>query len=316
MKSVTLRQLRIFASAAKHQSFARAAQEIHVTQPAISMQIKELEENIGLPLFDRQGKNLALTVTGEYFLVYAKRMLATLKEAEDTIARFRGLDSGRVTIGMVSTATYFLPHLLARFRLEHPNVEFRLSVGNREQLVAQMQASDVDLSVMGRPPQEFVARAVPFAAHPLVMVTAVDHPFAKMESVPAQAFADQEFILREPGSGTRAALERWFNEHRIAPPVAMEMTSNETIKQAVMAGMGVSFLSLHTIGLELEQHLIAVPRVEGMPVMRRWQLVNLSARNLSPAAEAFRYFLLENGERFLAERFAPLMDLPATRESA
>jgi len=304
MKNATLRQLRVFAAAARHQSFGKAAEELHLTPPAVSMQIRELEEQVGLPLFDRSGRQVALTVTGEYLLVYVRKVLATLKDAEDAIARFRGLETGRVSIGMVSTAKYFVPRMLAQFRQEHPAIEVKLAVGgNREQLVALLRANEVDLAIMGRPPRELATRAEPFAVHPHSVVTAPDHPLTRIGHAPASLLANYEFIIRETGSGTRAAMEKFFADHRLQPRVAMEMTSNETIKQAVMAGMGVSFLSLHTIGLERRAGLLAVPDVEGLPVLKRWYVVNTLSKTLSPAAEAFRYFILEEGERFLAQEY-------------
>jgi DNA-binding transcriptional LysR family regulator len=312
MKNVTLRQLRVFASVARHLSFARAAEELHLTPPAVSMQVKELEEQVGLPLFDRSGRAVSLTTVGEYVLAHAKRVLAVMKDAEDMVARFRGLQGGELNIGMVSTANYFLPRLLAMFRAEHPNVDVRLHVGNnREQLVKLMQAHDVELTIMGRPPKEMATRAEPFAMHPHVLVTALDHPFTQMETVPASALAREGFIVREQGSGTRAALEEFMDEHRLRLQVVMEMASNEAIKQAVMAGMGVSLLSLHIVGLELAHGLIASPEVEGLPVMRRWHVVHNLAKTLSPAAEAFRYFILERGEAFLAEQFPERPGAPA-----
>jgi len=304
MRNVTLRQLRVFAAAARNSSFGKAAAELHLSPPAISMQIRELEEQVGLPLFDRSSRQVALTVTGEYLLVYAKKILATLKDAEDAVARFRGLKSGRVSIGMVSTAKYFVPRLLAQFRREHPAIEVRLAVGsNREQLVAMLQANEVDLAIMGRPPRDFATRAEPFAVHPHAVVAAPDHPLLAVGHAPAQLLNHYEFLIREQGSGTRAAMESYFSLHHLHPPVAMEMTSNETIKQAVMAGMGISFLSLHTIGTELKAGLIAVPEIEGLPLLKRWYVVNTLAKTLSPAAEAFRYFILEEGERFLAREY-------------
>jgi LysR family transcriptional regulator, low CO2-responsive transcriptional regulator len=304
MRNATLRQLRVFAAAARHQSFGKAAEELHLTPPAISMQIRELEEHVGLPLFDRSGRQVALTVTGEYLLVYVRKVLATLKDAEDAIARFRGLETGRVSIGMVSTAKYFVPRLLAQFRQEHPAIEVKLAVGgNREQLVALLRANEVDLAIMGRPPRELATRAEPFAVHPHSIVAAPDHPLMQIGHAPASLLNHYEFIIRETGSGTRAAMEKFFADHRLQPRVAMEMTSNETIKQAVMAGMGVSFLSLHTIGLERRAGLLAVPDIEGLPVLKRWYVVNNLSKTLSPAAEAFRYFILEEGERFLAKEY-------------
>ncbi len=310
MKNVTLRQLRVFSAAARHLNFGKAARELHLTPPAVSMHIRQLESQVGLPLFERQGKAVSLTVTGEYLLVYVRKAMATLKDAEDAVARFRGIEAGRLTIGMVSTAKYLVPPLLAQFHREYPHVELRLSVGNREQLVSQLKNSEVDLAVMGRPPRDIATRAEPFAAHPLSIITAPSHPLVTNETIPAQALARFEFIIREPGSGTRAAFEEFQRLHHLDLPTMTEMDSNETIKQAVMAGMGVSFLSLHTIGLELRNGLLAVPDVEGLPVIRRWYVVNSLAKLLSPAAETFRYFVLEHGEAFLAESFGALHPLP------
>jgi len=310
MKNVTLRQLRVFSSAARHLNFGKAARELHLTPPAVSMQIRELETQIGLPLFERQGKTVSLTVTGEYLLVYVRKILATLKDADDALARFRGIEAGRLTVGMVSTAKYFVPRLLAKFRQDYPHVEVRLSVGNREQLVTQLQNSEVDLAIMGRPPRDMATRAEPFAAHPLGVIVPPGHPLLAGEVMPAEALGRFGFIIREPGSGTRAAFEEYQRQYQLDLPTVTEMDSNETIKQAVMAGMGVSFLSLHTIGLELQSGLLEVAPVEGLPLVRRWYVVNSLAKLLSPAAETFRYFVLEHGESFLAENFGALQPLP------
>lgn len=306
MKNVTLRQLRVFASVGKHLSFARAAEELALTPPAVSMQIKELEEQVGLALFDRSNRSVSLTTVGEYMLAHARRVLALMRDAEDMVANFRGLRGGALDVAMVSTAKYFVPRMLAQFRKEHPGIEVRLQVANnREQIVELMRQGEVELAVMGRPPREWATRSEPFALHPHVLVTSVDHPFTRMERVPAEALLREGFIMREDGSGTRAALNEYMTAHHLSARVVMQMSSNEAIKQAVMAGMGVSLLSLHTIGLELDHGLIATPEVEGLPVMRRWHVVNTLARTLSPAAEAFRYFMLERGEAFLAENFRP-----------
>ena len=308
MKNVTFRQLRVFTEVAKHLSFVRAAEALHLTPPAVTMQVKELEAATELPLFDRQGRKVALTTSGEYFLVYAKRLLATLKDADDAMARFRKLETGLLTVGMVSTAKYFVPRLLTRFRVEHPGIEVRLQVcQNREQLVTLMGSGEVDLGIMGRPPRELATRSEPFAAHPHVFAAPAGHPLVRAGHPPVSALADHALIVREAASGTRALMDRFFLEHRVEPRIAMEMPSNETIKQAVMAGMGISFLSLHTLGLELRAGEIELVQVEGTPVMRLWNVVHLQSRVLSPAAEAFRYFILEEGEAYLAEHDRPWM---------
>jgi DNA-binding transcriptional LysR family regulator len=313
MRGATLRQLRTFAAVARHGSFARAADELHLTPPAISMQIKELEDEVGLPLFDRGTRSVTLTMPGEYLLVYVRRVLATMKEADDAMARLRGAQTGRITIGMVSTAKYFLPRVLAGFRAEHRGVEMRLAVGNREQLVKQLQDAEVDLAVMGRPPRELAARAEPFAAHPHAVIAAPIHPLANQREIPAAALATEEFIVREEGSGTRAAMEQFFHDNHINPPRIMEMASNETIKQAVIANMGLAFLSLHTAGLEIETGQLRVLDIVGLPLMRRWHIVHVQGKPLSPAAEALRYFVLEKGEALIAHQFAAVAPVIAAR---
>jgi LysR family transcriptional regulator, low CO2-responsive transcriptional regulator len=309
MKNATFRQLRVFSEVAKHLSFAKAAQALHLTPPAITMQVKDLEGHVGMPLFERKGRQVALTTAGEYMLVFARRMLATLKDAEDTAARLQRLEVGTLTIGMVSTAKYFLPRLLAEFRREHGGIEVKLAVGNREQLVRMLQANELDIAIMGRPPKELATRAEPFAAHPHVFVAPVDHPLLMLGHQSVEALRSSAFIIREEGSGTRAAMEKFFESARIKPLVAMEMASNETIKQAVMAGMGLSFLSLHTLGLELDNKMIAILDVDGTPVVRAWNVVHMLSKLLSPAAEAFRYFVLERGEVYLAEHFSRHLNL-------
>jgi DNA-binding transcriptional LysR family regulator len=300
MKNVTFRQLRVFTEVAKHLSFVRAAEILHLTPPAVTMQIKELEASVELPLFHREGRKVALTTAGEYFLVYARRLLATLKDTDDAMARLRGIEAGTLSVGLVSTAKYFVPQLLARFREEHPGIDVRLVVApNREQLVTLLQAGEVDVAVMGRPPKELAMRAEHFAAHPLVIVAPPGHPLLALDHVPAAALAPYRFIVREPGSGTRAAMDSFLTLHRVEIQVAMQMPSNETIKQAVIAGMGLAFLSLHTMGLELRAGVLKRLDVEDTPVMRTWNLVHPQGRVLSPAAEAFRYFMLDRAEAHL-----------------
>ena len=303
MKNATFRQLRVFNEVAKHLSFVKAAQSLHLTPPAITMQIKELEGHVGLPLFDRTGKKVSLTTTGEYMLVYVRKILATLKDAEDATARLQKLEMGTLTIGMVSTAKYFLPHMLAEFKREHAGIDVKLVVGNRQQLVSLLEHSEVDIAVMGRPPEKMATRSEPFAAHPHVFIAAPNHPLAGQNEVSVMSMLSEPFICREQGSGTRAALEKFLQRQTIELNIAMEADSNETIKQAVMAGMGISFLSLHTIGLELDHQLLKIIPVEGAPVVRKWNCVHTLSKMLSPAAESFRYFVLESGEAALAKQF-------------
>jgi DNA-binding transcriptional LysR family regulator len=304
--NISIRQLRAFVAVTRLGSFARAADELHVTPPAVTQQIREMEAMVGLPMFDRQGRKVVLTTAGEYFLVYARRLLAVLKEADDAMARLRRLEDGLLTVGMVSTAKYFVPRLLADFRLEHPGVDLRLQVTpTRDMLVTLLENGECDLAIMGRPPRELATRAEPFAAHPHVFVAPPGHPILRIGHPPASALVGHTLIAREGASGTRALMDRYFTAQRVEPRIAMEMPSNETIKQAVMAGMGLSFLSLHTLGLELRAGELALVEVVQAPVIRTWNVVHLQSRLLSPAAEALRYFILEEGEAFLAEHDRP-----------
>ncbi len=303
MLRMTLRQLEIFAAVARNLSFARTAEELHLTAPAVSMQIKQLETNLGLALFHRSGGNVSLSTAGEYMLVHARRMLATAKEAEDLAAKLRHVETGRLTLGMLGTAKYFVPQMLAPFMHQYPGVELRLLEGNRRSLIESLERNEVDLAVMGRPPRELQTISEPFAPHPLGVVAPANHPLAAANRVLPDELANEGFIIREAGSGTRIAMEECFNSWHIQPPVIMRMSSNETIKQAVIAGMGLAFLSLHTVASELQRGQLKALPVKGLPFMRQWHLVHVRARVLSPAAEALRYHMLEHGAGFLRQHF-------------
>ena len=310
MKNATFRQLRVFNEVARQLSFVRAAENLHLTPPAVTMQIKELESQVGMPLFDRSGKKVSLTTTGEYMVVYARKILALLKDAEDASARLQRAEIGLLTVGMVSTAKYFMMRMLSDFRARHAGVDIRVCTGNREQLIKMLQNNEVDIAVMGQPPTELQTRTEPFAAHPLVFVAASDHPLVQREQLTADDLRPYEFIVREQGSGTRVAMQKFFTDHRVEPRLQMQVNSNETLKQAVMAGLGLGFVSLHTIGSELDHGQIAILDVQSTPVFRVWNMVHTLSKVLSPAAEAFRYEILENGEQFLATKFGHHLVLP------
>jgi DNA-binding transcriptional LysR family regulator len=303
MRSATLRQLKSFTLVARHHSFVHAAEELHLTASAVSLQIKELEQAVGLPLFQRNAKSVSLTRAGDLLLVDVQRALQALQHAEDSMTRLRGRQACAVSIGMVSSAKYFLPRMLADFREVHRDLDIHLSVGNRDHLAEQLRRGHVDLAVMGTPPSEIEAHAEPFATQPLGIVGAPGHRLARERSIPLAALAEQEFVVREPGSGTRAAMERFFLSANIQPPRGMEMTSNGAIKQAVMAHMGLAFLSLHAAGPELQtSHLVAID-VVGLPVLRHWFVVNMEPASLSVGAQALRRFILERGATSIAQQF-------------
>ena len=312
---LTLRQLKIFEAVARHLSFSRAADELHLTQPAVSMQVRSLEEAAGLPLTEQVGKRVYLTEAGEELARHARVIAQQLREAEEALMAIKGLRGGRLNIGVVSTAKYFAPRLLTAFRQQYPEVELRLGVHNRGEIVQQLADNDIDLAIMGRPPQELETVSEPFAENPLVFVAAPDHPLAAAKRIAPQQLAGESFLLREPGSGTRAAMERFLADNGVVPQRTVEMTSNETIKQAVMAGMGISFISERTIVLELATGYIVRLNVAGTPLKRHWFVVHRAEKRLLPVAEAFRRFLLQESGG-LDE---PPKDLPkasAARESS
>jgi DNA-binding transcriptional LysR family regulator len=304
LQHASLRQLRVFESAASHRSFSRAAEQLHLTQPGVSMHVKELEANIGLPLFERHGKNLFVTEAGAELLTRVREILRTIKDAEDALDQLKGLRRGLINIGGVSTAKYFVPSLLARFRKGYPQLEIRLSVSNRDSVIEQLLANQIDLAIMGRSPLELDAIATPFAENPHVIIAAPDHPLAHRKRIAIDAICNETFIVRELGSGTRMAMQQFFAERDLSCKVGMEMASNETIKQAVMAGMGVAFISRHTMELELQTGRLVVLHVVGTPVMRQWHVVHLSKKRLSPTAAAFKEFVLAHGRELLRAQAA------------
>jgi len=266
-----------------------------------------------LSLFGRSGRAASLTRAGELLLVDVNRALLALKDADDTLNRLRGAETGIISIGIVSNANYFMPRLLARFRAAHPAVELRVSVGNREQLVRQLCAREVELAVMGEPPAELDTRYEPLAPQPFGILAAPDDVLAASGAIPASALSGRDFLVRETGSGTRAAMDQFFRDARIAPPRVMELTSNETIKQSVIAKLGLAFLSYHTAGVELRNGQLVALDVVGLPLIRRWNVVALGGETLADAAESLRRFIVEMGAGLIARQFEGIkLGTPAT----
>jgi len=300
MKNVTLRQLKIFEAVARHLSFSRAAEELHLTQPAVSMQVQALEDQAGLPLTEQAGKKVRLTAAGEEMASQARHIAEQLREAGEALAALKGVEAGRLKIGVVSTAKYFAPSLLAEFRRRHPGVELELTVSNRGVIVRNLAENGIDLAIMGTPPAELETVAKIFAEHPLVFIAAPEHPLAALRRVAPQRLAEETLLIREPGSGTRAALMRYLEEHRVTAGATMELVGNETIKQAVMAGLGLSFISGHAIGLERSVGRLVKLNVTGTPIKRHWRLVYRTDKRLMPAATAFVQFMDSEGSRLIA----------------
>ncbi len=301
MKNITLRQLKVFEAVASHLSFSRAAEELHLTQPAVSMQVHSLAEQAGVPLFEQLGKRIHLTTAGEELLRHVRHINRQIGEASEAMAAIRGSRTGQLTLGVVSSAKYFAPRLLVAFRNRYPEAELSLGVFNRETLVGQLADNKIDLAIMGAPPPEVETKSAIITEHPLVIIGAPQNALAGRKRIQPATLADQPFMIRESGSGTRSAMERYFHEHQVVLNKTLVMTSNETIKQAVMAGMGISFISEHSIGLELSVgRLIKLP-VVGTPIIRYWHVVHRAQKKLLPIASAFLDFMASEGKRLISD---------------
>ena len=295
MKNATLRQVKVFEAVARHLNYSRAAEELRMSQPGVSIHVRQLERHAGLPLFEQLGKRIYLTSAGREMLRYSRALIQQLKEADDALAALKGVSGGLLNIAVISAGDYFFPGLLAEFCRRHEDVTVQLTVDNREEVLHRLGENTIDLAVLLRPPEhpEMVAEA--FAPQPHVIIAAPEHRLARKRHVSLQELAHEAFIVRERGSDTRLAMEELLAEFRVKFNVTMEIKSTETIKQAVIAGMGVSFLSAHTIGLELELGRLSVLDVEGFPVMRKWHIVHHKNKRLPAVAAAFKEFLLQEG---------------------
>ena len=305
MRHVTLRQLRTFAEVMRAGSYAAAAQALHLTPPAVTVQMRQLEERAGMPLLERTENGLVATAAGLELISAVSRVDSTLAECADAIAALRGLKGGHVAIGVVSTAKYFAPQALAGFLQRYPSIEVRLDVGNRAAIIAALEANTLDLALTGWPPEQLEVEKEPVGDHPHIVIARPDHPLAARRRVPPAALGEETFLVREPGSGTRLLMERFFTESRVSPRLGMEMGSNETIKQAVIAGLGIAFLSAHTVAAEVGEGRLIALDVVGLPVMRRWFVVHLKRKRLLPAAVALRDYLIGEGHTFLPTLPAP-----------
>ena len=299
MKNATLRQLRVFESAARHLSLTRAAEELHLTPPAVSIQIRQLEGHAGAELFERAGRKLRLTQAGEEVLARSREILGHIRAAEETLTGLGSLEQGLLDVGVINAGDYFFPWMLAAFRKHHPRIRVRLTVGNREDLLARLAEHEIDLAIMSHAPTQPNYTAEAFAPHPHVIVGPPSHPLAKRRGVTLETIAREPLITREPGSATRLAMEQAFADARVAPRIEMEIASNETIKQAVAAGFGLGFLSAHAVQQELALRRLAVIPVKGFPVMRQWYVVTVRERHLPRITEAFQRFVVKEGARLI-----------------
>ncbi len=301
MKNATLRQLKVFESVARNLSFSRAAEELHLTQPAVSTQVKKLADHAGLPLFEQLGKKIHLTPAGEEMLHSSRLIIQQFKEVEQTMTQFKGVSGGKLNVAVISAGDYFFPRLLVEFARRHSGVTLNFDVCNREELLEQLTNNVTDLAIMVRPPLDMDTVNEPFAPHPYVIVAPPDHPLAARRRIPVSRLAREPFVVREKGSDTWNSMEEGFGGHLAELNIAMKIKSTETIKQAVIAGMGVSFLSAHTVSRELQAGSLTVLDVQGFPLMLHWYVVHRKNKRLPPVAQAFRSFLLNDGEALIEQ---------------
>lgn len=314
MRNLSLKQLRTIQEIAAHGKISSAANVLSLTAPAVTIQLRQAEEEIGLALFDRTQDGMRPTAAGLAVIEAAQSVQERLRVLSDEIDALKGVRAGSLKLGVVSTAKYFAPRLMAGFAKLHPAIDMRLSIGNRAEIIDMLKEHAVDIALMGRPARAIPVRATPFGDHPLVIVAAPDHPLARSHDITKARIAEETFLVREPGSGTRISLEIFFSDipGRI-DELGVEMGSNETIKQAVMAGLGVAFISAHTIALEVEFGRLVVLDVVGMPIRRQWFGVMRADRAISPAMATFNDFLLREGVAYLPllEKLYPEQSAPA-----
>jgi DNA-binding transcriptional LysR family regulator len=298
-RDLTIRQLRALAVLQSSGSVTAAANRLNLTQPAVTLQLRNLQALAGLPLIQRTGNGMVLTDAGLDVLAMAERVEAALLDCERSLDMIAGRSGGRVSIAAVSTAKYFVPFVIAAFSRRFPQVDVSLRIGNREDIREALRGYDLDIAIMGRPPVDVAVETRPLGKHPHVIIAAEDHALSKKKRIAVADLASESFITREIGSGTRMLMEQFFQKSGLKPKIGMEMDSNETIKQAVIAGLGIAFISQHTVSHELEEGRLVALRAAGLPVMRQWHAVRRTDKILLPPAQAMLDFLGKEGSRYL-----------------
>ena len=299
IRHVTLRQLQIFEAVVRLGGYTRAAEELHLTQPTVSMQVKKLSDTIGYPLLEKVGTHLHTTSFGQEVYLSAQKVLGSMLELGEKAAELEGVVKGPLKIAAITTSKYFMPHLLGVFIHQYPDVRPALKVTNRSRVLERLQANEDDIVIMGQVPEDLEVKAWPFIDNELVVVANIGHPLAKCKNISLKQLLNERFLVRETGSGTRLAIERLFSEQNLEIKPYMELGSSEAIKQAVMAGLGISVLSRHNLRLELAHNYISVLDVKGFPLFYRWYAVHLKGKRLSLASRTFLQFLLEQGKDIL-----------------
>lgn len=297
--NITLRQLKVFERVAKRLSFTRAAEELFLTQPAVSMQIKQFEEAVGLPLFERLGKKIYLTQAGAELYQLSRNIAQQLDEAEQLIEELKGTETGRLNVSVANTVHYFAIRLLGEFCRRHPKVRVSFKVTNRKGLLQNLEDNEADLLLMGQPPDTQDLEAESFLKNPLVIIAPAGHPLSGKKSIALKELSNETFIMREIGSGTRNSVERFLAERGVHLTVSMEMNTNGAIKQGVEEGLGLGIVSIHTLERELEGRRLVVLDVESFPIMRQWFMVHRAGKRLSAIATQFADFVRQEAHRFV-----------------
>jgi DNA-binding transcriptional LysR family regulator len=298
-RDLTIRQLRALAVLQSAGSVTAAANRLNLTQPAVTLQLRNLQTLAGLPLIQRTGDGMVLTDAGLNVLALAERVEAALLDCERSLDMIAGRSGGRVSIAAVSTAKYFVPFVIAAFSRRFPKVDVTLRIGNREDIREALRGYDLDIAIMGRPPVDVQVEIRPLGKHPHVIIAAADHMLSNKKRIAVADLASESFITREIGSGTRMLMEQFFQKSGLKPKIGMEMDSNETIKQAVIAGLGIAFISQHTVSHELDEGRLVALKVAGLPVMRQWHAIRRTDKILLPPAQAMLDFLGKEGSRYL-----------------
>lgn len=297
MNQATLHQLKVFEAAARHSSFTRAAEELFLTQPTVSMQIKQLTKSVGLPLFEQVGKRLFLTEAGRELFATCRQIFETIAQFEMKVADLKGLKQGQLRLAAITTAKYFVPRLLGKFCQLYPGIDIALQVTNHERILERMVNNMDDLYIMSQVPEHLDVNLQPFMENPLVVFAPTDHPLAKEKDIPIERLANEPFIMREPGSGTRRTVQSLFDEHQIKVKVKLELGSNEAIKQAIAGGLGISVLSRHTLMPNTPD--IIILDVQHFPIKRTWYMVYPAGKQLSIVARAYFDYLLEAASKMV-----------------
>ncbi len=298
-RQLTLKQLRGFEAVIDRGSISAAAKQLHLTSPAVSLQIRDLEKIIGIPLYERSKTGLKTTTGGKAILELSRQIQASLSSCSDTLDELSGFDRGMVSVGVVSTARYYAPTVLAAFNKLYPDVKLQLQVGNREITINKLESMELDFAITGLPPSHFEVHSEYIGKHPQIIIAPPDHEFALNQRIPVSQLEGQTFLLREPGSGTRSVADNLFSKNKFSPSTGVEFGSNETIKQAVMAGMGIALISAHTVAAELEAKRLISLNVMGLPINRKWFVVKHKNKRLLPSSQALWNFFARSGKNYL-----------------